>query len=124
MYAGTAFCLACNDTLNYQTTSSFTCECMPGYYITGNRLCLPICGDARQVTQEGCDDGNTVGGDGCSSTCVTETNWICIGGSPSNRSICYVYDPNLRMEVKYVRRQTTLNRMEVGVKILPAYSQL
>lgn len=77
---------------------------MAGYYVTSNRLCLPTCGDARQVTEEGCDDGNIVNGDGCSSTCVTQTNWICIGGSPTNRSICYVYDPSMTMQIKYVRR--------------------
>ncbi len=31
---------------------------------------------------EGCDDGNTAAGDGCSSTCAVETGWAC-SGSPS-----------------------------------------
>ncbi len=31
---------------------------------------------------EGCDDGNTTAGDGCSSSCTVETGWAC-SGSPS-----------------------------------------
>jgi cysteine-rich repeat protein len=31
---------------------------------------------------KGCDDGNTVDGDGCSSTCTVETGWFC-SGTPS-----------------------------------------
>lgn len=30
------------------------------------------CGDGAQAPFEGCDDGNTVGGDGCSATCQSE----------------------------------------------------
>lgn len=33
----------------------------------------PVCGNGVVETGEDCDDGNTVDGDGCSSTCVTET---------------------------------------------------
>jgi large repetitive protein len=36
------------------------------------------CGDARVDPSEGCDDGNTVGGDGCSEDCAVETpNPVC-----------------------------------------------
>jgi cysteine-rich repeat protein len=28
-----------------------------------------VCGDGELNTAEACDDGNTEGGDGCSSTC-------------------------------------------------------
>ena len=35
-----------------------------------------------------CDDGNTVSGDGCSSTCTEETEWLWIGGSPTSRDVC------------------------------------
>lgn len=28
---------------------------------------------------EGCDDGNTVAGDGCNATCGVETGWTCVG---------------------------------------------
>ena len=32
---------------------------------------------------EDCEDGNTANGDGCDSTCNTETDWLC---DPNN---CY-----------------------------------
>jgi cysteine-rich repeat protein len=32
------------------------------------------CGDGEQGPDEGCDDGNVLDGDGCSSTCETESN--------------------------------------------------
>ncbi len=33
----------------------------------------PVCGDGHRDAGEECDDGNTVDGDGCSSTCTIET---------------------------------------------------
>ena len=35
------------------------------------------CGNGTIETGEGCDDGNTSGGDGCSSVCAIETGWKC-----------------------------------------------
>ncbi len=35
------------------------------------------CGNGKRETGEGCDDGNTKGGDGCSSVCAIETGWKC-----------------------------------------------
>jgi cysteine-rich repeat protein len=32
----------------------------------------PVCGDHTKQHSEGCDDGNTMGGDGCDATCRTE----------------------------------------------------
>ena len=37
-----------------------------------------VCGNGMlDVAGETCDDGNTVGGDGCSADCKTETDWTC-----------------------------------------------
>jgi hypothetical protein len=36
----------------------------------------------------GCDDGNTINGDGCSRTCEIETGFSCNGGSPSSKDTC------------------------------------
>ena len=36
------------------------------------------CGDGVQHTFEGCDDGNTVDGDGCDHDCKVEANWACV----------------------------------------------
>ena len=35
-----------------------------------------------------CDDGNTVSGDGCSSTCMIETQYYCYGGSTTTKDVC------------------------------------
>ena len=37
-----------------------------------------VCGDGVRTTAEGCDDGNVIDGDGCSSACARETGWRCI----------------------------------------------
>ncbi|MEM9861865.1 MAG: hypothetical protein AAF938_09635 [Myxococcota bacterium] len=37
----------------------------------------PVCGDNRLETGEGCDDGNTDDGDGCSSLCAIEPGFVC-----------------------------------------------
>mmetsp|Transcript_5603 Transcript_5603/g.6335 ORF Transcript_5603/g.6335 Transcript_5603/m.6335 type:complete len:80 (+) Transcript_5603:531-770(+) len=49
----------------------------PGYQCNQGRpdrpdFCWPTCGDGLRVCPEACDDGNTVGGDGCSANCVVE----------------------------------------------------
>jgi cysteine-rich repeat protein len=42
------------------------------------------CGDGAKRADEACDDGNTVGGDGCSATCQSvEPGALCIGEQPS-----------------------------------------
>jgi fibro-slime domain-containing protein len=41
------------------------------------------CGDGILERNEGCDDGNTISGDGCSRICQVESNWICkVPGQP------------------------------------------
>ena len=35
-----------------------------------------------------CDDGNTVNGDGWSSSCKVEINWMCSGGNSTSKDIC------------------------------------
>jgi cysteine-rich repeat protein len=37
----------------------------------------PVCGNSQTESGEQCDDGNTNNGDGCSSTCQTETSTGC-----------------------------------------------
>ncbi len=41
-----------------------------------------ICGNGVIETGETCDDGNTVGGDGCSASCQQEDGWTCHEGKP------------------------------------------
>jgi cysteine-rich repeat protein len=41
------------------------------------------CGDGELDPLEFCDDGDSMGGDGCSATCEVETGYTCDFGSPS-----------------------------------------
>lgn len=49
----------------------------------------PYCGDKKvdAVLGEDCDDGNRVGGDGCSGICKTEPNWECPNPGEACRSL-------------------------------------
>ncbi len=40
-----------------------------------------VCGDFIVDPSEGCDDGNTASGDGCSGTCNVEPGYACPGGN-------------------------------------------
>lgn len=46
-------CITCNTSL---------------YFLNSSNICDDICGDGILIYAE-CDDGNTIDGDGCSSTC-------------------------------------------------------
>lgn len=57
-----------------------TCDCAPGSsrpLNDPNGACVSACGNGQRVPVEQCDDGNTVDGDGCSSTCRIETGYAC-----------------------------------------------
>jgi cysteine-rich repeat protein len=67
--AGTMACTPClggNGTLKAGATSITACRA--------------VCGDSFLARSEGCDDGNTVSGDGCSSSCMVEQGYECSGG--------------------------------------------
>ena len=66
------------------TCDSITEECAGTTCIT-----IPYCGDGNIDLGETCDDGEfpAQGDDGCSSTCQTETDWLCVG-EPSDCSFC------------------------------------
>lgn len=50
--------------------------------------CTPICGNSKNGN-EGCDDGGTSSGDGCSNLCVVEHGYECVTNG-LNVSICSV----------------------------------
>lgn len=41
------------------------------------------------MLQYGCEDGNLVNGDGCSSACAIETGYNCLGGTAAGKDTCY-----------------------------------
>ena len=42
------------------------------------------CGNAIRESGESCDDGNAIAGDGCSASCQSEPNYVCMGGGPGS----------------------------------------
>ena len=80
--AHVAKCTTCGD--NQQCT---TCTdhhtgprcgaCIHGYEMSKHMLCVPVIGDSEVVSGEECDDGNSVGGDGCSATGQLEPGYVC-----------------------------------------------
>lgn len=83
-----ASCLACT---GYSSCSS----CVLDYTLTGSN-CISNCGNGLRQGREGCDDGNTVSGDGCSGACQVEAGYICSPSSPSTTGpdVCWC-DPAL-----------------------------
>ncbi len=51
-----------------------------------------LCGDGVVDSPEECDDGNTVSGDGCSSTCEVECQADCTGKDCGDDGICDPYN--------------------------------
>ena len=52
--------------------------------------CSEICGDGKRfnIISTYWDDGNTLNGDGCSSSWSIEAGWSCSGGSTSSKDTC------------------------------------
>lgn len=74
-------CASCVDCYSCST-------CSLGYFFkSGEPLCSEICGDGRKFVLA-CDDGNTINGDGCSSSCQVEAGFVCTGGSPTSKDSC------------------------------------
>lgn len=49
---------------------------------------IPICGDSYKEATEGCDDGNNISGDGCTSGCAIQSGWYC-STVTGQTSVCY-----------------------------------
>jgi cysteine-rich repeat protein len=62
------------------TTASATASSSSGMAV--------VCGDGLVDSTEGCDDGNAVDGDGCSSACVAEKGYACAGAPSACAPIC------------------------------------
>jgi cysteine-rich repeat protein len=57
--------------------------------------CVENCGDGLNFGLMQCDDGNSISGDGCSSSCEIETDWECKGGSPTSVDNCSYVELNI-----------------------------
>jgi cysteine-rich repeat protein len=65
------------------------CNIEPGWTCAGAK-CTETCGDSRNYHSylNECDDGNTLAGDGCDSSCKFETGYICSGGDATHADVC------------------------------------
>lgn len=118
---GTQACVTCNSTLLLELNSTFECVCIPGTTTLATQVCRPICGDHYVLAVEGCDDGNTVSGDGCSSACTVETNWSCVG-TLAQGSTCKI---NIEVSLNYVGtlRDTSSNRADIYFTLTPYFDE-
>lgn len=80
-------CTACSFSI---PTGTICTSCNTGYgVITSDpTLCTTVCGDGIVMSfAEQCDDGNTISGDGCSSSCIIETFFTC-SNTTNSPSLC------------------------------------
>ena len=89
-------CLSCDSSrLLDQKTGKCITECDSGFYkdicYDNSYCCREICGDGKLIILH-CDDGNLDEGDGCSSTCQIEPNFICgfFNGKDKNETCKYI----------------------------------
>ena len=61
---------------------------MTGYAAKKSKAKAATCGDGTVAKTEKCDDGNTNGGDGCSSSCKIESGYSCSGKPSSCTTTC------------------------------------
>ena len=64
---------------------------------------MPVCGDGSLTFPEPCDDGNLNDGDGCSSTCMVEPNFVC-SGEPS---VCEPFIAQTRLQQRCINSTNT-----------------
>ena len=67
-----------------------------------------------------CDDGNKLGGDGCSETCQVETYFRCYNGSASSASQCVYEGIPLELTVDSVTHSDGLNQGVLTFAVSPA----
>ena len=63
-------------------------SCGGGSLTTPDTCAATACGDGIRASDEVCDDGNTADGDGCNSTCGTESGWNCTSAVACGPSSC------------------------------------
>jgi cysteine-rich repeat protein len=110
--------------VGYQLVGGTTCSlcaqtCLCGGYTfpyLPNGDCSAVCGDSILISPwEKCDDGNTISGDGCSSTCQIEANSSCTG-LPSK---CYLNIKLNAILTNTVSSFTACNQITFTFQIIP-----
>ncbi len=71
-----------------------------------------------------CDDGNTKSGDGCSSSCVVETNYACSGGNETTADTCVNRKPPEMQVLRYYGNRTAVLTFTAAVRFLASLDKL
>ena len=125
--SGSNGCLFCNISARFlgPPTSDGRCECSAGFGLV-NGLCVDVCGDGLIVNPSDavCDDGNTIDGDGCSSTCKTEIHYRCVNGSDISPSACVYRGLFLNLTLKKTERVDGQNSGTFTFYVSPALMNL
>lgn len=80
--------LTCSDADMGNGVDCDYCEAMAGCVCDNIGQCVPVCGDGVPRFPEGCDDGNSADGDGCTITCTEEQGYECTGTPSVCSPIC------------------------------------
>lgn len=97
--------------------------CTTGFTLNpATQQCDEICGDGILFVLP-CDDGNAIDGDGCSSTCQVETNYSCVGGDATFRSVCS-YNQPIQMDLVSSLKQPLSNSIKMSFTLKPPLSDL
>lgn len=103
------------DCVNCQT-NCFNCTYL--YKKDEKGHCLSVCGDGHKTQEEGCDDGNLIGGDGCSEVCQVEADYVCKTQEAYQASMCS-YNASLKFVVKKQSKNYYKNEALIEVEIVP-----
>ncbi|MDP3966381.1 MAG: DUF4215 domain-containing protein [archaeon] len=83
IYHDGVICTDCTQISYSGGVYKFNVTSFNGVYWLAETPALPVCGNSAVESGETCDDGNTISGDGCSSTCQTEST----GGNPGGGGV-------------------------------------
>jgi proprotein convertase subtilisin/kexin type 5 len=85
-------CKKCSPFCSNCTDDKSCTACQSGFNLAAG-YCTEICGDGKRFVLA-CDDGNTINGDGCSSTCTIESGYNCRGGTSTSKDTCVAFAPS------------------------------
>lgn len=125
-YIGTnALCAMCTMTGCLDCSSKTVCRvCDTTLFFLNatTSACDEICGDGFLFFLQ-CDDGNNIDGDGCSSTCVIEQDYACVGGDATFRSVCSYAKPIVLTLVQSLKK-VMLNQISLKFTLQPPLKDL
>jgi cysteine-rich repeat protein len=114
------FCMMCSFVKLF-VLRNFTCICKDNFELKQG-VCVDKCGDGNLYTLS-CDDGNLNNGDGCSSSCTVEPDYVCNDGSATTPSRC-IYKGMVKLELLCVYKGELLNTAQVLFQINPFVSNI